>query len=187
VDNEQTKPRDDDPEHPLDENSFDLEDEELVDEPTAPSVLDRLFPPRYSRDQGDALPWALVRGVTGLVWMLWFEVKRACLQLWRAAKSYRAASWETVSGNIESVNVSAKHAGIWEGIGTDLADAELSYSYVCHGEMYGGCFQKVFYDEQRAWDFADRWKGRQVAVRRHPRRPDVSMLRMEDQIGGGAL
>jgi hypothetical protein len=130
---------------------------------------------------------AVLRGFFGAIMMVLLEVKRGYLWLVRSAKSYRASSWETVNGSVESVTVSTDHAGISDNIGTALADAHLCYSYTSHGEMYGGCFQRMFYDEQRAWDFADQWKGRQVAIRRHPRKPDVSVLRLQDQVGGGVL
>jgi hypothetical protein len=89
----------------------------------------------------------LLRVFFGTLLMLVLAGEWVCLRVWRAVIAYRASSWESVSGAIESVTVSADHAGISESIGIDLADAQLSYSYTSHGEMYGGSFQKAFLDD----------------------------------------
>jgi hypothetical protein len=116
----------------------------------------------------------------GLVAMVWLEVCRLCLGLWRFWKSHHAASWLTVSATILSGAVDVRRAGMAENWCIELADAKLPYSYRVDGEYYAGYYEKTFRDEQEAWDFVDNWKGRSVVIRRHPQRPENSVLRLQD-------
>jgi len=55
------------------------------------------------------------------------------------------------------------------------------YSYQVHGEFYSGEFVRSFTTKSQADRFADRYKGDQpVLVRVHPRKPEVSVLREDD-------
>jgi hypothetical protein len=116
----------------------------------------------------------------GLVAMVWLEGWRLFLGLRRAWQSYRAGGWLTSSANVGSGNVYVRRAPITENWGIELADAQLPYSYRVDGEYYAGYYEKTFRDEQDAWDFVGGWKGRSVVIRRHPRRPGISVLRLQD-------
>ena len=98
--------------------------------------------------------------------------------MWLRFKSHRAGSWPTAPGRIESGEVS-----VVRGKGGKSATAILRYSYQASGEYYAGNHKEHFNDEQKAWDYVDAAKGRAVQVRHHPKRPEKSMLRAEDQTG----
>ncbi len=98
------------------------------------------------------------------------------LWMWFWFRSYRAASWPLTEGRIESGGVSVDR-----GRSGEFATATVTYSYEVEGEYYAGNHEKYFNDEQRAWDYVDRAKGRTVQVRYHPRKLEKSMLRPEDQ------
>jgi hypothetical protein len=98
------------------------------------------------------------------------------LWLWFWFRSYRAASWPLTEGRIESGAVSVER-----GRSGELATATITYSYHVEGEYYAGEHKHLFSDEQRAWEYVDRAKGRIVQVRYHPRKLEASMLRPQDQ------
>jgi hypothetical protein len=103
-------------------------------------------------------------------------------------RSLRAGSWRTASDSIETADVTTVRGTGPSGLRkVELTKASLGYSHQIDGAFYSGYFSKAFTDEQAAWDFADKWKGRDVMIRYNPARPDVSVLRMEDQLGGEAF
>ncbi len=106
--------------------------------------------------------------------------------MWLRLKSYRANAWPLTQGRFESGNVSVfRRSGDRFGSqGTETATATLAYSYQVSGEYYGGNYNRDFNDEQKAWDYVDATKSQSVQVRYHPRRPEKSMVRPEDQILG---
>jgi hypothetical protein len=83
-------------------------------------------------------------------------------------------SWPTVSGTIESGEVST----IRGRAGRETADATIGYSYTLNGTYYSGYHIETFHDEQAAWSYVDGLKGRSVQVSCNPRRPEISVLRV---------
>lgn len=103
-------------------------------------------------------------------------------------RSLRAGSWRTISASVETADVTVLRGGARRGVnGVELAKVSLGYSYQVDGAFYSGHFFKAFNDEQVAWDFVDTWKDRSVMIRYNPDKPEVSVLRMRDQTGGGTF
>ncbi len=91
---------------------------------------------------------------------------------------HRAESWYEVPGRIESGEVS----GIRDPRGS-LFTARLSYSYSVNNEWFAGQVKRSFSDEQKAWDFVDRLRGKALSVRYNPRKPEKSVIwRMLDGV-----
>jgi|GEM_PF-3194259 len=122
--------------------------------------------------------------LAGLAAVFAFLFGRDRLPEW--IRSLRAESWRTASGSVETTDVAAVR---WHGRsgfgGVELAKASLGYSYQVDGIFHSGYYSKAFIDEQAAWDWAGKWKGRCVMIRYNPEKPEVSVLRMQDQMGGG--
>jgi hypothetical protein len=119
--------------------------------------------------------------VGGLIRLPFLLARFLTSKLWRSWNSYRSASWPPITGTVEAVNVVVRRTCLTRLVILDFADAELAYSYQCDGERYAGYHRREFFDEQRAWNYADRWKGQQVMVRCDSRDPGRSYLRIEDQ------
>jgi hypothetical protein len=112
---------------------------------------------------------ALDFGVVALLFGLWW--------MWLRARFQRTSSWPNIEGRVESGEVT-----VVRGKSGESATATISYSYHAEGEYYAGYHVAHFGDEQKAWDYVGAMKGRTVQVRYHPRKPEYSVLRAEDQV-----
>jgi hypothetical protein len=119
----------------------------------------------------------------GLARLPFLALQCACAGLWRAFASYRAETWILIPATVETVNVSVRRTCLTRALILEFANAELAYSYELSGERFSGYTQRLFYDEQTAWTYADQWKGHQVMVRCDQRNPVRSVLRSKDQVG----
>jgi hypothetical protein len=129
-------------------------------------------------DKARYSPVVIFCGMATVVMMQILSLPAIFKRFW---DDYRSANWEIVPGTVQLVNVSVVRAGLDEAAPVEFAEAELGYSYRTSGETYSGYGHKFFYDEQRAWDFVEHWREKDVMVRRHPRRPEISVLRLSDQ------
>ena len=106
-------------------------------------------------------------------------------------RSVRAEGWRLIQGSVETGDVTVMRTAVDRNLrffrGPELARASLGYSYQSDGSFYSGHYSKAFVDEQKAWDFVHAWKGQSVMVRYHPAKPDVSVLRLKDQISSPQL
>ena len=85
----------------------------------------------------------------------------------------RARNWPTVSGTVESGEVSVSRGRYGE-----LFTATLSYSYRVDEQYYGGSDSKVFNnDEKGAWDYVTSQKEAPALVTYNPKNPETSVLR----------
>ena len=85
-----------------------------------------------------------------------------------------ARYWPTTYGRVEHAS-SFKNSGVW------LTD--ISYSYRVAEDFYSGQFQLKAGGEQNASDEVAHWKDRTNEIRYSPRKPELSVVRMEDQAG----
>jgi uncharacterized protein DUF3592 len=132
---------------------------------------------------GDLAPYALILAGAATSYFLFYGRDR--IPEW--FRSLRAGSWRVVSGSVETAEVTAFHGRSPSGLSSaEMARVSLGYSYQVDGEFYSGYFFTSFKDEQEAWNFADRWKGKSVVIRYNPAKPDVSVLRMQEQTGVGS-
>jgi hypothetical protein len=106
-------------------------------------------------------------------------------------RSVRAEGWRLTQGSVETGDVTVMRTTIDGNLRflrrPELARASLGYSYQFDGAFYSGHYSKAFVDEQKAWDFVHEWKGQSVMVRSHPAKPDVSVLRLKDQLSSPQL
>jgi hypothetical protein len=121
----------------------------------------------------NSILWDYVRTILwGCVFLAvvagWFFVKR----LPALFRSFRAANWPMVQGDIESATVSAF---------AEQSLAHLGYSYRVEGERYSGYFVRQFADEQDAWDYIRPLKKQTIFIRYRPSNPGVSAVRTFDQ------
>jgi hypothetical protein len=121
--------------------------------------------------------------VAGLLRLPFLLARWLLLRLWRAFEDYRSAVWNPISATIESGNVEVRRTCLTRALILEFADAELAYSYEVNGNRHSGYCRRSFFDEQRAWNFVDRWKSRQVMIRCHPENFAKSQLRIADQPG----
>jgi hypothetical protein len=100
-------------------------------------------------------------------------------------RSLHAEGWRIAQGSVETGDVTAMHTAVDGNLrflrAPELARASLGYCYNVDGTFYSGHYSKAFMDEQKAWDFVHAWKGQTVMVRFHPDKPDVSVMRLNDQ------
>jgi hypothetical protein len=101
----------------------------------------------------------------------------------RSITPFGASNWPLTTATIESVNVSTFRTAIHKSVPLEFADAQLAYSYKIDNDVYSGYFKRIFFDEQKAWDFAQTWKGKTIQVRYSPRDCAVSAMRPSDQLG----
>ena len=105
-------------------------------------------------------------------------------------RSLRAGSWRIAQGSIETGDVTAMRTAVDLRVrflrAPELARATLGYSYQIDGIFHSG-YSKAFTDEQKAWDFVHEWKGQSVLIRCQPDRPDVSVMRLDDQSCSAAV
>jgi hypothetical protein len=108
--------------------------------------------------------------------VLGFFVSILRRQILNRIREYRASTWPIVGGLITTTSVRVIRADRGE-----LAFAEIGYSYQIEGNYCSGYFKVQFPDEQAAWTFVDKLKGQPAVIRYNPRKPDVSILRTQDQ------
>ncbi len=85
----------------------------------------------------------------------------------------RAEAWNQASGRIESGEVSGiRSYPSWKSRFT----ATIAYSYAVDGDWYAGTVKQIFNDEQKAWEFVDQFKGKQILVRYKPNKPAKSVI-----------
>ena len=90
--------------------------------------------------------------------------------VWRRKRSAR--HWPMTYGTVEL------------GISTDLNNkwiSDLSYSYKVGAEFYSGRIVLPAKSEGDADQQIRQWKGQVLTVRYSPKRPDISVIRAEDQ------
>ncbi len=80
------------------------------------------------------------------------------------------------SGRFHEGSVNVGRQMILHVFPIEIADVELSYNYAIDGEYYAGYYKKQFFDEQKAWDFVNQMKGREVSIRYSPRHPEESVF-----------
>jgi hypothetical protein len=68
-----------------------------------------------------------------------------------------------------------------ENNGTWIID--ISYSYTVAREFFSGQFPLKARNEQKANETIVRWKDQSISVRYSPRKPGISVVRIEDQAG----
>ncbi|HUM06206.1 MAG TPA: DUF3592 domain-containing protein [Terriglobales bacterium] len=96
----------------------------------------------------------------------------AGVTLWLRKRS--ASVWPDAFGKVESVS-SHQVDLVWR---TDIA-----YSYSVGSQFFSGHFQVVSRSEKKASAQERRWKGQNIRVRYSPKDAQVSVVRMEDQVG----
>jgi len=74
-----------------------------------------------------------------------------------------------------------ENASSFENVGTWLTD--ISYSYSVANEFYSGQCQIKARSERKASDHVVRWNGQNINVRYSPKKPAISVVRLEDQAG----
>ena len=97
----------------------------------------------------------------------------------QALRAYRAATWPVTEGIVETGEVS------WGGRGGstyEYAAAKLGYAYTVNGQYYSGYHAEWFGFAQDAWDYVDSWRGCKMRVRYHPRKPEGSVWREQEQV-----
>lgn len=94
------------------------------------------------------------------------------IALWLRKRSARY--WPTTYGRVEHAS-SFKESGVW------LTD--ISYSYRVAEDFYSGQFQLKARRERNASDEVALWKDRTIEIRYSPSKPELSVVRMEDQAG----
>ena len=62
------------------------------------------------------------------------------------------------------------------------AIVKLEYAYVVNEQYYSGYHTEWFGFAQDAWDYVAAWKGSTMRVRHHPRKPEVSVWREQEQV-----
>lgn len=88
-----------------------------------------------------------------------------------ALKKRRAESWPMTHARVERGLVESTDTGYY---------AELSYSYQVNGDFFSGFFQKTFRMRRFAEEFVSMTEGQQLFVRYHPEKPEVSVIRDQD-------
>jgi hypothetical protein len=92
--------------------------------------------------------------------------------LWLRKRSARY--WPATHGRVEHAS-SFKESGVWS--------TDISYSYRVAEDFYSGQFQVKARGERTANDEVARWKDRTIEIRYSPRKPELSVVRIEDQAG----
>jgi hypothetical protein len=94
-------------------------------------------------------------------------------------RNSRSEHWPMTNGAITTCDVKT-----WHGRFTDYAIGTFGYSYRVNDDYYAGYYSSQFYDEQRAWEFIDARREKQLLVRYKADDPAVSSVREQDQPGG---
>jgi Protein of unknown function (DUF3592) len=92
------------------------------------------------------------------------------IALWLRKRSARY--WPISQGRVE-------YASSFENSGTWLTD--ISYSYRVADEFYSGQFRLSSRSERKAKEIEARWKNNPVGVRYSRKKPEISVVRTEDQ------
>lgn len=98
----------------------------------------------------------------------------------RFFRERHAEGWQVTSAQVTSGDVTVIH-----GRFLDYAIANIGYAYLISDAYYSGYLTRQFWDEQRAWTFADKYNNRQVMIKYNPGKPQKSILRLGDQWHGG--
>jgi hypothetical protein len=106
----------------------------------------------------DAIAFAVAAGTAILLWL----------------RKRSARYWPMTQGRVE-------HASSFENSGSWLTD--VSYSYRVENDFYSGQFQLKSRSEEKASRDVARWKDQNIGVRYSAKKPDISVVRMEDQSG----
>ena len=94
----------------------------------------------------------------------------------RSFRESQAEGWQVTSAQVTSRDVTVIH-----GRFLDYAIANVGYAYSISDAYYSGYLTRQFWDEQRAWTFADEYNNRQVMIKYNPSKPQKSILRLGDQ------
>lgn len=96
---------------------------------------------------------------------------------WKKIRSFAARNWPSVLGNVESVTVTEhrtrQHVRYYV--------VQVAYSYAVDGEYYSGFYDKTFWRERSADNFAADVRGKPAFIRHKPNSPQTSALLTEDQ------
>lgn len=96
---------------------------------------------------------------------------------WRWLKSWQAGGWPSVTGKIESVDVTEPKRFLGLTISQKQSYfAEIGYSYQVDGAVHTGRNRREFGDQDEAWEFLRDLKDKAVAVQYNPGKPAVSSL-----------
>jgi hypothetical protein len=98
----------------------------------------------------------------------------------RSFRESQAEGWQVTSAQVTSGDVTVIH-----GRFLDYAIANVGYAYSICDAYYSGYLTRQFWDEQRAWTFADEYNNRQVMIKYNPGKPQKSVLRLGDQWHSG--
>lgn len=112
------------------------------------------------------------------VWLLILVLSQG-KRLGRWIQRYRAKSWPTTPGQIESVFTSQPKAAsfsVTSWRSSPASVAEIVYSYSVAGQRQAGRYQKEFITEAEAWEFLRDLKGKSVAIHYNPNKPSSSAL-----------
>ena len=114
----------------------------------------------------DPLTWlALAKGAVAFA-----IAAGTAIALWLRRRSARY--WPMTHGKVE-------YASSFENSGSWLTD--VSYSYRVGSDFYSGQFQLKSRSERKANCDVARWKDENIGVRYSPKKPEISVVRMEDQ------
>ena len=123
----------------------------------------------------DALARLIAELLFPIVAKPFMAVDRARSEWW---KRVRSNGWPIVHGRVHSSTIYPDDQ-LWL--------AEVSYSYSVNGEFYSGYFRKRFTDEDEAEEYANLFPPDMTLFIRHkPEKPEVSLIRRDDQMGMSA-
>ena len=123
----------------------------------------------------DFLSRAVIEQLYPIVAKPALSLQRGCSEWWRRVCSN---GWPIVHGRLHTSNIYPE-GNLWL--------AEVSYSYAVNGEYYSGYSKMHFANEDDAEEFANRFlRDMTLFIRHKPRRPEVSVIRSDDQMGMGA-
>ena len=89
----------------------------------------------------------------------------------------RSTNWHTISGTIESGEVSTVRYK-----SSEISTATLWYSYHLNGDYFSGYHTEEFDREQKAQSYVDALKGQVVQICYDPQKPEMSVLRPEQPL-----
>ena len=117
----------------------------------------------YNRDPIFWISWLKGAIFAGIAIVSWILVR---------LRRQTARNWPMTYGSVEL------------GISTDVDNrwiADLSYSYKAGTEFYSGRIVLRAKNEEDADEIIRRWNGQTLVVRYSPTRPELSVIRIEDQ------
>ena len=120
----------------------------------------------------DLIVRLLLRGLIPLIGKPFVEGDYAFSEWWRRQRSN---GWPVVTGHVHSTRAYYDDH-LWQ--------TEVSYSYTVSGEYYSGFSGRHFARERDADEYLGRFPmGVALFVRHKPARPEISLLRQDDQMG----